>query len=42
MHAVYYLRGDDVAFYADERQVEGGDISDLYMVEVRFRGSKGD
>ena len=39
MHIVYCLRGGDVAFYAGERQVEGGSIPGRDTMEVRFRGS---
>ena len=42
VHAVYCLSGGDVAFYAGERQVEGGSSTGIDKVEVRFRGSKGD
>lgn len=41
VHAVYYLRGEGVAFHAGERQ-EGGNSPEVDTVEVRFRGSKGD
>ena len=42
VHAVYCLRGGDVAFYAVEWQVEGGSSPEIDTVEVRFRGSKCD
>ena len=41
VHAVYCLR-ENVAFYAGERQVEGGSSPEVDTVVVRFRGSKGD
>ena len=31
-----------MAFYASERQVEGGDFPEVDTVEVRFRGSNGE
>ena len=42
VHAVYCLRGGVVAFYAGERQVEGGSSPGIGWVVVHFRGSKGD
>ena len=42
VHAVYGLRGGGVAFYAGERQVEGGGSPKVDTMEVRFGGSKGD
>ena len=42
VHAVYGLRGGDVAFYEGEWQVEEGSSPEVDTVEVRFRGSKGD
>ena len=41
VHAMYCLRGGEAAFYAGERQVEGGSIPEVDMVEVRSRRSKG-
>ena len=38
VHALYCLRGEDVAFYVGERQVEGGSSPEVGTVEVRFRG----
>lgn len=42
-HAVYCLRGEDVAFYAGECQVEeeGNNNPEVNAVEMRFRGFKG-
>ena len=40
VHAVYDLRGGDVAFYEGERQVEEGSNPKVDTVEVRFGGSK--
>ena len=42
VHAVYCLRGRDVAFFVGERQVKAGDSPGVDTVEVRFKGSKGD
>ena len=42
VHAVYCLRGGDVAFYAGERQVEEGSSPGIDKMEVRLGGSKGD
>ena len=39
---VFFLRGQDVVFYASERQVEGRASPEVDTVEVRFRGSKSD
>ena len=39
-HAVCCIRREDVAFYAGERQVEGGKSPGVDTPEVRFRGSK--
>jgi len=42
VHAVYCLRGGDVAFYAGECQVKRGNSPKGDMVEVHFRGSIGE
>jgi len=42
VHAVYYLRGGHVAFYADEGQLAVGDSQEVDVIEVRFRVSKAD
>ena len=42
VHAVYYLRGGDVAFYAGDRQVEGGSSPGVDTEEVRFTGFRSD
>lgn len=42
VHATYSFRGEDVPFYAGERQVEGGNSPGVDTVEVRFGGSEGD
>lgn len=38
---MYCLRGEDVAFYICERQLEGGDSPEVGTIEVRFKGSMG-
>lgn len=38
---MYFLRGENVVFYAGEGQVEGGESPEVDTVEARFRGSKG-
>lgn len=38
---MYCFRKEDVAFFAGERQVAGGNSLEIDAVEVRFRGSKG-
>ena len=42
VHAVYGLRGGDLAFYAGKQQVEGGRSPGIDTAKVRLRGSKGD
>ena len=39
IHAVYCLRGGDVAFNTSERQVEGGRSPEVDTVGVNVRGS---
>lgn len=39
---LYILRGEDIAFYVNERQVEGGKRPEMDTVEERYRGSKDD
>ena len=42
VHAVYCIKREDDAFYAGERQVEGGRSPGVDTAEVKFRGSKND
>ena len=42
VRTVYCLRGEDVAFYTGERQVEGRSSPEKDTLEVCFRRSKGD
>lgn len=37
MHAVYCLRGEDVALYGDERRMGAGKSPDVDRFKVRFR-----
>ena len=41
-HKVYCLRKGDVAFFRDNDQLAEGSIREVNIVEVSFRGSKGD
>ena len=41
-HELYCLRPGGVAFFRREGQLEWGQGSTAYRVEVRFQGSKGD
>lgn len=42
VNTVFCLRGGDVTFYPDERQVQGGSSPEIVTVEVRFRGYNDD